>query len=107
MLWKEQCELNSIDREPCFDELCHLFSIANLVPRGQFYLRASNSKLKFVVQWANVKYLASWKDEWIVVGKDCGHIAFIGGYEYPVPTQFSLKDKWGKGVSSLESQAII
>ena len=42
-----------------------------------------------------------------MVGEDWGHIAFIGGYEYPVPTQFSLKDKWERKVPSLESQAII
>ena len=99
--------LDNIDREPGFDELRYLFSVANLVPRGQFYLRASNSKVKFVVPGANVKYPASWKEEWIVVGGDWGRIAFIGGYEYPVPTQFSLKDKWERREPRLESQAII
>ena len=107
VLWKEQCVLNNIDREPGFDELRYLFSVANLVPRGQFYLRASNSKVKFVVPGANVKYPATWKEEWIVVGGDWGRIAFIGGFEYPVPTQFSLKDKWERREPSVESQAII
>ena len=93
VLWKEQCILNNIDRESGFDELRYLFSVANLVLRGQFYLRASNSKVKFVVPGANVKYPATWKEEWIVVGGDWGRIAFIGCFEYPVPTQFSLKDK--------------
>ena len=70
VLWKEQCVLANVDKEPGFDELRYLFSVANLVPRGQFYLRASNSKVKFAVLGANAKYPATWKEEWIVVGGD-------------------------------------
>ena len=63
--------------------------------------------MKFVVPRANAKYPASWKEEWIVVGGDWGRIAFMGGFEYPVPTQFSLKEKWERREPSLESRAII
>ena len=55
MLWREQCEKDNIDREPGLDELYFLFNIANMVPWGQFYLRASND-MKFTVPGANVKY---------------------------------------------------
>ena len=57
VLWREQCERDNIDREPGLDELRFLFNIANMVPRGQFYLRASND-MKFVISGANVKYAA-------------------------------------------------
>ena len=63
---REQCEKEKIDKEPGFDELRFLFNIANMVPRGQFYLRASND-MKFVIPRANVKYAAPWKEEWFVV----------------------------------------
>ena len=75
-------------------------------PRGQFYLRASND-LRFTVPRANVKYPASWNEEWIVVEGEWGHTAFIGGYEYPVPTQFIARDKWAKGTLAPESREIL
>ena len=31
----------------------------------------------------------------------------MGGFEYPVPTQFLLKEKWERREPSLESRAII
>jgi hypothetical protein len=96
VLWKEQCEKDHIEREPGLDELRFLFNITSMVPRGQFYLRASND-LKFTVPGANVKYAAPWKEEWLVVEGDWGRTAFVGGYEYPVPTQFTVRDKWAKG----------
>ena len=106
MLWREQCEKDNIDREPGFDELRYLFQIANLVPWGQFYVRASN-EMKFVVPRANIKYVAPWKEEWFVVEGEWGHTAFIRGFKYPVPTQFTTKDRWAKGVLSLESRDIL
>jgi hypothetical protein len=57
VLWNEQCEKDHIDRELGLDELRFLFNIASMVPRGQFYLRASND-MKFIVPRANVKYAA-------------------------------------------------
>ena len=63
-----------------------------MVPRGQFYLKASND-MKFVIPRANVKYDVSWKEEWLVVEDEWGRTAFIGGFEYPIPTQFTAKDK--------------
>ena len=75
ILWKEQCKRDGVDREPGLEEFCHLFQIANLLPRGQFYLRASN-QYKFTVPGANVKYPSSWKEEWVVVegvGAYCLH----------------------------------
>ena len=48
-------------REPGFDELQYIFQFANLVPKGQFYLRPSN-KMKFIVPGANVKYNQPYKD---------------------------------------------
>ena len=102
MLWKEQCEKDRIDRESRLDELRFLFNITSMVPRGQFYLRANND-MKFTVPGANVKYAAPWKEEWFMVEDEWGCTAFIGGYEYPVPTQFSTRDKWAKGVLAPES----
>ena len=61
MLWKEQYEKDRIELEPGLDELRFLFNITNMVPRGQFYLRASND-LKFSVPGVNVKYSAPWKE---------------------------------------------
>ena len=106
VLWKEQCDKDRIEREPGLEELRYLFNIASMVPRGQFYLRASND-LKFTVPGANVKYSAPWKEEWLVVEGDWGHTAFIGGYEYPVPTQFTARDKWAKGTLAPESREIL
>jgi hypothetical protein len=106
VLWKEQCEKDHIEREPGLDELRYLFNIASMVPRGQFYLRASND-LKFTVPGANVKYSAPWKEEWLVVEGEWGHTAFVGGYEYPVPTQFTARDKWAKGTLAPESREIL
>jgi hypothetical protein len=54
-----------------------------------------------------VKYAAPWKEEWIVVEGEWGRTAFIGGYEYPVPTQFTVRDKWAKGVLAPESREIL
>ena len=79
-----------MEREPGFDELRYIFQIANVVPWGQFYLRAYNG-IKVLVPRENVKYAASWKEEWIMVEGDWGHTAFIGGVEYPIPTQFTVK----------------
>ena len=56
VLLKEQCERDKVERESRFDELRYIFQIANLVPRGQFYLRAYNG-MKFLVPEANVKYV--------------------------------------------------
>ena len=106
VLWKEQCEKDHVEREPGLDELRFLFNITSMVPRGQFYLRALND-LKFVVPGANVKYAAPWKEEWLVVEGDWGRTAFVGGYEYPVPTQFSARDKWAKGTLAPESREIL
>ena len=92
--------------EPGFDKLLYIFQIANLVPRGQFYLRTCN-EMKFMVPGANVKYAAPWKEEWIVVEGDWGHTAFIGGVKYPVPTQFTGRDKWAIGVLSSESRDVL
>ena len=39
--------------------------------------------------------------------KASGHIAFIGGYEYLVPTQFTARDKWANGVLAPESRDIL
>ena len=77
-----------------------------MVPRGQFYLRANND-MRFIVPGANVKYVAPWKEEWLVVEGEWGRTAFIGGYEYPVPTQFTMRDKWAKGVLAPESREIL
>ena len=74
-----------MEREPGFDELRYVFQIENPVPLGQFYLRAYN-EMKFLVSGANVKYVAPWKEEWIVVEGDWGRTAFIRGVEYPVPS---------------------
>ena len=106
MLWKEQCERDGVEREPGLDELRTLFQMANLQPRGQFYLRPSN-KYKFMVPGANVKYNPSWKEEWVVVEGDWGRTAFIGGAEHPVSTQFSLGCSWTKSELSAESDRII
>ena len=106
VLWKEQCELDGKDIEPGFDELRYVFQVANMAPRGQFYLRVP-SDLKLSIPGANVKYAAPWKEEWIVVEGDWGSTALIGGIEYPVPTRFNTQDKWKKGVPSAESRAII
>ena len=81
VLWKEQCDKGKMEREPSFDELRYIFQITNLVPRGQFYLRASN-EMRFIVPRANVKYNQSWKDEWVIVEGDWGHSVHIGGTEY-------------------------
>ena len=42
-----------------------------------------------------------------MVEGEWGHTAFIGGYEYPVPTQFTARDKWEKSVLSPESRDIL
>ena len=42
-----------------------------------------------------------------MVEGEWGHIAFIGGCEYPVSTQFTARDKWANGVLSLESRDIL
>ena len=60
VLWREQCERDNIDREPRLDELRFLFNIANMVPQGEFYLRALND-MKFTIPRANVKYAVPWK----------------------------------------------
>ena len=106
VLWKEQCGKDRIEREPGLDELRYLFNITSMVPRGQFYLRANN-EMRFIVPGANVKYAAPWKEEWLVVEGEWGRTAFIGGYEYPVPTQFTVRDKWAKGVLAPESREIL
>ena len=49
--------------------------------------------MKFVIPGANVKYDAPWNDKWLVVEREWGRTAFIRGFEYPVPTQFTVKDK--------------
>ena len=95
-----------MEREPGFDELRYIFQIVNLVHRGQFYLRAYNG-MKFLIPRVNVKYAVPWKEEWIVVEGDRGRTAFIGGVEYPVLTQFTVKDKWAKVVLSSKSQDIL
>ena len=78
-----------------------------MVPLGQFYLRASND-MKFTILGANVKYVAPWKEEWLVVEGEWGRTAFIGGCEYPILTQFTVTDKWAKGgVLSPESRDIL
>ncbi|KAI9186208.1 hypothetical protein LWI28_014883 [Acer negundo] len=106
VLWREQCARDNIDKEPGLDELRYLFQIAYLVPREQFYLRASN-EMKFIVPSANVKYVPPWKEKWFVVKGEWGNTAYIGGFEYPVPTQFTTKDKWAKGLLSSESWDIL
>ena len=88
------------------DELRFLFNIANMVPRGQFYLRELND-MKFIIPGANVKYATPWKEEWLMVEGKWGRTAFIGGYEYPFPTQFTARDKWAKRVLSSESGDIL
>ena len=42
-----------------------------------------------------------------MVEGDWGRTAFVGGYEYPVPTQFTARDKWAKGVLAPESRDIL
>ena len=79
-------------KEPGFDELRYVFQVANLVLRGQFYLRAYN-EMKFIVPRANVKYNQTWKDEWVVVEGDWGHSVHSEGTEYPIPTHFTEKYK--------------
>ena len=69
VFWKKQCERDKVERESGFDELRYIFQIANLVPRGQFYLRAYN-EMRFTIPGANTKYALHWKEEWIVVGGD-------------------------------------
>ena len=95
-----------MQREAGFDEIRYIYQVANLSPRGQFHLRPSN-KMKFAVPGANVKYNPPWKDDWIVVEGDWGHSVHIGGTEYPVPTQFSLKERWSLGELSSESREIL
>ena len=63
--------------------------------------------MKFIVPGANVKYNQSWKDEWVVVEGDWGHLVHIGETEYPVPTQVSSKEKWSLGDLSSESRRIL
>ena len=106
VLWREQCERDKIQREAGIDEIRYIYQVANLSPRGQFYLRPSN-KMKFVVPGANVKYNPPWKDEWIVVEGEWGRSVHIGGTEYPVPTQFSPRDKWTSEELSPESEGIL
>ena len=43
----------------------------------------------------------------ILTGGDWGHYAFIESTEYPVPTQFTTKDKWDKGVLLAKSRGIL
>ena len=93
-------------REPGFDEFRYIFRVANFVPRGQFYLRAFN-KMNFIILGANVKYNQTWKDEWVMVEGDWGHSVHIGGTKYPVPAQFTKKDKWDKGNISVESIGVL
>ena len=106
VLWREQCERDKVDREPGLDEIRYIFQITSLIPRGQFYLRVI-PETKFAVPGANVKYPHSWKEEWVVVSGDWGQTAYIGGAEHPVPTQFSLKDKWQRKALSAESHSIL
>ncbi|KAK4860049.1 hypothetical protein QYF36_016388 [Acer negundo] len=47
------------------------------------------------------------KEEWLIVEEEWGNTAYIGGFEYPVPTQFTTKDKWAKGVLLPESRDIL
>ncbi|KAI9169247.1 hypothetical protein LWI28_009516 [Acer negundo] len=63
--------------------------------------------MKFIVPGVNVKYAPPWKEEWFVFKGEWGNAAYNGGFEYPVPTQFKTKDKWAKGVLSLESRDIL
>ena len=63
--------------------------------------------MKFIVSGANVKYNQTWKDEWVVVKGDWGHSLHIGGTEHSVSNQFTMKDKWGKRVISMESLSIL
>ena len=42
-----------------------------------------------------------------MVEGDWGRTAFVGGYEYPVPTQFTARDKWAKGTLAPESREIL
>ena len=42
-----------------------------------------------------------------MVEGEWGRTAFIGGNEYPVPTQFTARDKWAKWVLSSESWDIL
>ena len=65
-----------MERELGFDELHYIFQITNLVPRGQFYLRAYN-EMKFIVPKANVKYNQSWKVEWVIIEGAWGHFVHI------------------------------
>ncbi|KAK1559870.1 hypothetical protein Q3G72_019314 [Acer saccharum] len=71
VLWKEQCKMDKMEREPGFDEIRYVFQIMNLTlgPKGLFYLRVNN-RIKFSVPRANVKFTHPWRDEWIVVGGD-------------------------------------
>ena len=55
VLWKEQSEKDNVEREPGFDELRYIFQVVNLVPRGQFYLKAFN-QMKFIIPGMNTKY---------------------------------------------------
>ena len=82
VLWKEQCKKDRIERELGLDELRFLFNITNMVPRGQFYLRASND-MKFTVPGANVKYTVPWKEEWFVVEASGGTLPLLGGMNTP------------------------
>ena len=45
--------------------------------------------------------------EWVVIEGDLGHSVHLDGVEYPVPTQFSPKDKWSTGVFPVESRRIL
>ena len=42
-----------------------------------------------------------------MVGGDWGSSVHIGGTEYPVPTDFTIKDKWDKGSPSKEPLGIL
>ena len=69
VLWREQFEIDDVEKEPSFDDFRYIFQITSMAPRGQFYLRPKN-KLQFVVPEANVKFVPPWKDEWVVVEGD-------------------------------------
>ncbi|KAK1586239.1 hypothetical protein Q3G72_000458 [Acer saccharum] len=81
---------------------------ANLTPglKGQFYLRAKNP-LKLIIPGATIKYPKPWKDEWVVVRGDWDSSVHISGIEYPVPTDFTRKDKCDKGSPSKESMGVL
>ncbi|KAK2641719.1 hypothetical protein Ddye_023482 [Dipteronia dyeriana] len=70
VLWREQCELSKITKEPGVEELAFLFQIGSPagVPRGQFYAKAKN-KFNFIIPRASRKD-PTWKEEWILVGGD-------------------------------------